>query len=176
MFTVNRLFVRPIREDFNLDGFNCENGSITLKIKEGYYASLLKQAYAYEICIEDIVIGYYSLSIESFTYEDEYSVSPEATGYAAIRLNYLAIDKNYQYQGLGTKVLSYITQQVNKYSKVLPVRFLSLDALRDKVEWYSSRGFQFYDERELGGKSDTVAMYMDFCDIHQVKNYCKSLG
>ena len=117
MFVVDRLLIKRVQAEPDLEGFNCGNGSINKKIRDGYYLSLLKQAYAYEICIEDAVIGHYRVSIATFDYEDEdYNVDSVENKYSAVKVDYLAIDLKYQNRGNGTAVLEYITKWANKYS------------------------------------------------------------
>lgn len=176
MFVVDRLLIKRVQAEPDLEGFNCGNGSINKKIRDGYYLSLLKQAYAYEICIEDAVIGHYRVSIATFDYEDEdYNVDSVENKYSAVKVDYLAIDLKSQNRGNGTAVLEYITKWANKYSTSIPIRFLALDALREKVSWYQNRGFKVYEDAELNRNTETVAMYMDFCDAETLKAYCDSL-
>lgn len=155
--------------------FNCENDSIRSKIEWGYYATVLKRGYAYEICLEDKVIGHYMLMVSPLELDDGYFAGPVSTGYAAIKIDYLAIDALYQRNGHGTSVLKYITQLASKFSKELPIRFLSLDALRGKAKWYFDRGFEYYNKEDLKSGSDTISMYMDFQDRKAVEKYCASL-
>lgn len=174
---MDKLFIKRVQSEPVLDEFNCGNGSINGQIRDGYYISLLKQAYAYEVCIGKQVIGYYRISITPLIYEDEsYYIESVGNGYSAIKLDYLAIDREYQDRGNGTAVLKYITKQTEKYSESLPIRFLTLDALREKVSWYEKRGFKLYNEQDLVESSETIAMYMDFCDIYKVKDYSDSFG
>ena len=176
VFTVDKLLIKRVQSEPVLDGFNCGNGSINHAIRDGYYISLLKQAYAYEICIGEDVIGHYRIRIVQISYDDDYHISSAENGYSAVKLDYLAIDKKFQNCGAGTTVLKYIAGRVEQFSTILPIRFFTLDALREKVSWYQKRGFQLYSENNLTVNSETVAMYMDFCDRKKVEEYCNSFG
>ena len=175
MFAVDELLLRKVGPDSVLDGFDCGNGSIQAEIKDGYYLSLLKQAYAYEICIADRVIGHYRLSIAQFDFENGYNVEAVGNRYSAIKIDYLAIDRQYQRRGNGTAVLAYIAKRASKYSLLLPLRFLVLDALQEKIPWYLEKGFKLYDDTAPGKNAETVFMYMDLCDTNKLQEYCDSL-
>lgn len=171
---MSKLMIKRVDADPNLDRFDCGNGSLNNKIKDGYYTTLLKQGYAYEICLNGIVIGYYMLRLVSLDYESDYLANVSDSCFSAIKLEYLAIDRSYQRMGNGTAVLKYIVQLAKEYSERLPIRFLSLDALTEKIEWYVKRGFQLYTPINLAQSRNTVPMYMDFCDANAVKLYCNS--
>lgn len=171
---MNGLFIRKLKEDPDMKQFDCGNASINDKIRDGYYSTLLKEGYAYEICLDGTTIGHYMLRIVPLEYSSDYAIGDERTCFSAVKLEYLAIDRCYQRAGNGTAVLKYIVNAAKKYSEQLPIRFLSLDALSEKTDWYINRGFQLYNPDDQGGEDHTVQMYMDFCDMDAVKTYCDS--
>lgn len=171
---MNELFIRRLKADPAMNHFDCGNGSINDKIKDGYYTTLLKHGYAYEICLNDMVIGHYMFRIVPLLYDSDYKIGSEIPCYSAIKLEYLAIDQKYQRAGNGTKVLKYIIHMAKQYSEQMPIRFLSIDALTEKVEWYIECGFQMYGQDNRGSESITVPMFMDFCDMDTVMEYCQS--
>lgn len=82
--------------------------------------------------------------------------------YAALEISYIAIDRRVQGNGIGTRVLARLISDAEKLSKILPIRFLVLDALDDKVQWYLDAGFTTYPKREDLRYADTVPMRIDW--------------
>lgn len=171
---MGKLFIRRLQADPNMDRFDCGNRSINDKIKNGYYATLLKEGYAYEVCLSGVVIGHYMVTIVPLQYHSDYTIGEGKNSFTAIKLEYLAIDRLYQHFGNGTQVLKYIIQEAKEYSEKIPIRFLSIDALAEKVDWYIDRGFQLYNPDDRNHAAITVPMYVDFCDMIAVEAYCDS--
>ena len=166
--------------DMDVRGFSCGNPSIDQQIRESYYATLLKQAYGYQIKAEDKTVGYYMLYFKNINtdivndiMDNEFS-SGLVDYYIAVHIRYLAIDKNLQHQGIGTVVLKGIIQQIISFSKIYPIRIITLDALMEYYEWYKGIGF-----RDIpGGTDDGIirAMYMDCMDMRELEkleDYCE---
>ena len=67
---------------------------------------------------------------------------------ATLEISYIAIDEKFQKRGLGTIVLKSLVFRAKKFSDSLPIRYLILDAFKDKEAWYTSAGFSFYPKEE----------------------------
>ena len=90
--------------------------------------------------------------------------------YPAVKIGRLGVNKKFQNNGskLGTHILDYI-----KYWMIIEnktgCRFITVDAYRNAVPFYSKNGFLFMGKEEKKnyetGKSDTVAMYFDLMKI-----------
>ena len=96
--------------------------------------------------------------------------------YAALEISYIAIDRRVQGNGIGTRVLTRLISDAEKLSKILPIRFLVLDALDDKVQWYLDAGFTTYPKREDLRYTDTVPMRIDLIDTTLAEKYVGSLN
>ena len=96
--------------------------------------------------------------------------------YAALEISYIAIDRRVQGNGIGTRVLARLISDAEKLSKILPIRFLVLDALDDKVQWYLDAGFTTYPKREDLRYADTVPMRIDLIDTTLTEKYVGSLN
>ena len=153
--------------------FCCGNNSIETSICSSYYATLLKQAYAYQICEGNIIIGYcmvylkrISLDIMKSVENDEYN-SGIVDGYTSAHISYIAIAADKQHRGYGTLTLKGIIKNILELSKRLPIRLITLDALPEYEDWYCGIGF-----REIpcaNNFSDIIPMYMD-CMSNEEKN------
>lgn len=146
--------------------FKCGNASIERTITESYYLTLLKHAYAYKIIGNGMILGYYMLLFRKILLED----CPESIGdyytekldyCTSIHIDYLAINEKYQHRGIGTNVLKMIILFVMKFGKKLPIRLITIDALKEYYDWYRGIGFIAFNEKDLKDSKPTISMYMD---------------
>ena len=87
----------------------------------------------------------------------------------SLYINYLAIGTKYQKNKIGTKTLEKIINEARQWTDFLPIRFITLNAVPEKVDWYKKIGF-----KEMGKNIDAVNtyMYIDLIkDSQYVKNY-----
>lgn len=154
----------PIRSPDDLLDFDCGNTSINALVKKCYLQQLTKQAKTFLVSVHGHRVGFYSISIASVNAEDAHpSLADYYEGdpcFCAVVLHFIAIEKNLQNLGLGTKLLGLIAGQVRELSNNWPVRILYLDALSDKIDWYTANGFQLFTEHQNRAES-TVPMYLD---------------
>ena len=153
--------------------FTCGVSSIDYQIKDAYYKCISKQASAYNIIVDGITVGNCMIRIASI--EDEEFMTSDPT-YAAIEISYIAVDERIQRHGIGTKVLEMLVVKACKIAAVLPVRFLVLNALPEKREWYEKNGFREYKRVEDPRYPGTVHMAMDFVDRKKIEDYLESLS
>lgn len=87
-------------------------------------------------------------------------------------LKCLAVDRKFQASGIGSAILQYITPQCKELSEFIGCRCLIIDAIREKVNWYKDRGFQFIDSEDNLKEYDvTIPMFIDFRDDEIVIDY-----
>jgi len=67
--------------------------------------------------------------------------------------------------------LNYIVSKSREISEFCGCRYLILDAVKDKAEWYRNRGFEFFDESDMQNDEPTIKMYFDFKDAELVLDY-----
>lgn len=155
--------------DKDVSGFSCGNASIDRQVEKSYFATLLKQAYGYQIKIKDQIVGYYMLYFRNINMkivndimEEEYD-SGMLDYYIAVHIRYLAIRKDLQHHGIGTNILKGIIRQVLLLSESYSIRMITLDALLEYYEWYKSIGFRDIPGAESDGI--TKPMFMDCVSI-----------
>ena len=151
--------------DKEVEKFDCNNSSIEEQVKDSYFITLLKQAYGHQLIIDGQTVGYYMLYFKSIKPNDIENIMQEqyesnmVDYYMAMHIRYLAIDKNRQHKGIGTKVLQGILAEIMNLSKKYPIRIVTIDALEQYYKWYKNIGF-----RDIPGcESDGIVhrMYMD---------------
>lgn len=156
-----------IRHD--VSKFKCSNTSINTYLKsDAYYENIMKFANTKIVTFNGKIAAYYTLQFDNIEIrEDEF----EAT-YPTIHLKYLAVDETFEQMGIGTTLIEHITIECEKISKVIGCRCLLIHALKDKVEWYRDRGFQYIDEEHNMDIYDTtVPMFIDFRDSQLIIDY-----
>lgn len=154
-----------LESESDLKSFDCGNASINRLVADSFYPNLLKQIQTYMITLQGHRIGFCSLSIARLSIEDSdapiaeyYNNSPS---YGALQIDFIAIDKKIHNHGVGTNALSFFVDQARKIYNTLPIRVVVLDALRDKLSWYSNRGFVPIKSSDTEGTSETIKMYYD---------------
>lgn len=138
----------------------------------------MQYSYAYEVSLSGQVVGYYMIKFRTINLE---KAPPEIGEFessivhdcSALHISYIAVDKKYQNKKIGTYILKTIVAQVLKMCQQFPITLITLDALKDKYEWYKKRGFIAFDESELNAMETTIPMYIS-CIINKdaVNNYC----
>ena len=159
-----KITIKEIDEKYKLEKFDCKTESINNYLKiSALYDSKFKLAITKVILIDEDIFGFYSLSItEFFNYEEDIK-------YYGLNLDYIAVDKNYQSKGIGSKILEIVVAKSLEISNEIGCRYLVLDALNEKVSWYEERGFEKVGEVEEG-KNITTRMVMDFADLEYIEN------
>jgi len=159
-----KITIKDIEGKYKLDKFDCKIESINNYLKfNAVYDSKFKLAITKVMLIGEEVVGFYSLSItEFFNYEEEIK-------YYGLNLDYIAVDKNYQRKGIGSKILEIVVGKSLEISNEIGCRYLVLDALNEKVSWYEERGFEKVGKVEEE-KNITTRMVMDFADLEYIEN------
>lgn len=175
---MGELVIKKLSYDVPSHGFDCGNSSINRQIQESYFPTLLQYSYAYEVSMSGQVVGYYMIKLRSINIEKapskirefESSIVHECS---ALHISYIAVDKRYQNKKIGTYILKTIVSQVLRMCQQFPITIITLDALKDKYDWYKKRGFIAFDEKELSALEPTIPMYIS-CILNKeaVNNYC----
>lgn len=149
-------------------------------IRESYYPTLLQHMYAYEIIVNDIIVGYYMIEFRRIYLAEsgleekigEY-ISDLADTCYALNLRYIAVGSEYQHRGIGSLMLKLIIKQTNELCKNWPIRLITLDALPEKVEWYKSNGFlPFRKNCEKNAKGEVPMFFDCLLDEKLLEEYC----
>jgi len=152
--------------DDTVSGFNCGNSSINSLVQKSYIANVAKQAETQKICINGIQAGYYSYTLSNIllckipdgdTHRIETSIFRNQ--FSSIHIEYLAIDEKYQRKRIGTMALPLILLNLKPKTEKIPVRYITLNSLIDKVEWY--RLFGFEPMTTVADIDGNIPMYLD---------------
>ena len=145
--------------------FDCGNSSVNALVAKSFLAHAVKQQLTYKILYQNIVVGFWTVSMRGVTLDNSdakvaecYEDPPE---FGAVKLNYIAVSKEVQGCGIGSSALWYIIKKAQELYQQWPVRMLILDAIRDKMEWYQKFGFEAICQEDISSDSATVQMYLD---------------
>ena len=165
---MGKIQFKRITRDVENTEFSCGIDSIDQYIKESYYPVLIQHAYAYSIMTDDIILGYYQILFREIKIED---FPEEISGYddtgikentiSAVHIRYIAVDKKYQHNKIGTNILKTIIKNVRELSNSWPIRVITIDARKELVKWYKREGFLEMEHNTPGQKGVTIAMYFD---------------
>lgn len=172
---MSELRLSVMQNDHLPSNFSCGINSIDEQIRGAFCKTLFKQARAYNITVDGHFVGNCMIKLVSLRDENaEYYSSDKE--FVALEISYLAVDKSLQGHGIGSAVLKRLISEAKSTSEDLPIRFLILDAFKDKEKWYTDSGFSQYPKKEDLRYPDTVPMRMDFMNIKSVQEYAESLA
>lgn len=162
-----------VMEGESPSAFSCGIPSIDELIRSSYAKTIFKQALAYNIVVDGFTVGNCMVKFVRLLDEDAdyYERDKE---FIALEISYLAIDQRLQRHGLGTQALKILITNAKKIADFLPVRFLVIDAFKDKEGWYFQSGFRFYPKAEDLRHPDTVPMRMDLINRNLAEKYAES--
>lgn len=158
------------------DGYpiqSCGVHSIDELIRSSYAKTIFKQALAYNIVVDGHTVGNCMIKFVKLFDEnaDYYEQDHE---FIALEISYHAIEQRLQRHGFGTQALKMLITKAKIIAGSLPVRFLVIDAFKDKEDWYSQSGFRFYPKAEDLRYPDTIPMRMDLIDLNLAEKYAAS--
>lgn len=163
------IHISKLTSDVPQGSFTCGNQSIDDKILNSYELTLLQHAYAYQITIEDKIVGYYMLKLRRIDLENcpidneyisDYYVEP-CKEFFSINLEYIAIATEYQGLGIGQTVMKNIINYVQQLRQAVPIVIFTLSSLKSKYDWYNSIGFEPFSKTCFNNDSPTIEMYLD---------------
>lgn len=162
-----KLHFERVTRDVEFTSFDCGVESINDYVKNSYYPTILQHAYTYCILYNDYIIGYYQVYFREIELEDlpdsisEYDCGIENIRISAVHIRFIAIDKKYQKNKIGTSVLRVIIKDIRELAEMWPVRLITIDARLDLMNWYCKEGFLPMHNNTVGQDDVTQWMYMD---------------
>lgn len=151
---------------------NCGVGSIQAMMADAYYKTILRQAFSYNIVVNEEIVGNCMIKFGIFKDEDYNCGDPE---YCAMDISYLAIDMKYQRNRYGSAALVMLILNARNWAKQLPIRCLTLNAFNHLVEWYKKCGFVEYPRENDVRFPNCTPMMIDLMDKSIVDVYANSL-
>ena len=155
--------------------FDCGVSSINEFVRNSYFPTISQHAYAYSIAKDSMILGYYQIlfreiEIDNFPEEiSEYDSGVKDGKISAIHIRFIAVDIEYQNNGVGSAILKVIIRKVLDLSKEWPIKVITIDALPHLESWYEKEGFIKMKKVDVGIEGYEVPM----CFI--INNYPEEL-
>lgn len=174
------LTLQNLTDENMVANFDCGISSINIMVRRSFYSNLLRQTNVQAILFDGKPVGFCATSIRKVSVSPDNTTAPFAGAYegtedyTAINLDYIAVEKKLQKNGIGKVTLLAIIQQSMTFYQKLPIRLLFLEALNDKVDWYKNLGFLVFDNRNPSKTPGTTAMYVDLmpqCEKQALQDY-----
>ncbi|QSS99761.1 GNAT family N-acetyltransferase [Pontibacillus sp. ALD_SL1] len=165
---LSHFVIEPIESFYNdesdwmiLQSFLSTNTSIDNFLRqEAYYKSIEFQGNtSLLLSPKKDLIGYFTLVDSTIEFPD--LVVP------CIEVAKLAVQEDYQEQGIGT----YLLEEIARVARQTNHRYLTLDALFLHYMWYQKRGFFCLDPDEVDNHSDLIYMCHDLYDEDVVSHF-----
>ena len=93
-----------------------------------------------------VTISMASVKTEKMDFDENLKIRLES--YPALQIGQLAIDKEHQGKGIGTKIIQWCMRQALEYSEDIGCRLLVLNSLPSSVKFYTSCNFEQLKRQE----------------------------
>lgn len=112
------------------------------------------------------IIGFFSAEADSLKLmppeKEEHEVDKKPImEFPAIKIARLGRDAKFKNQDVGNNILKWAIGYILECSKMIAVRFVTVDAYHNKVPWYQSFGFKINSDRHYTKKTQHVSMRYD---------------
>ena len=174
---MNDFEVLKLKKETDIDkSFTCGVDYIDRNIKDSYYPYICRHEDVYFCKFNNEILGYSIISIREICPNEidlyaEYFADSKSFG--VVYLNYIAIKETKQHNGYGTRFLCYMLKKIREHSKILPIRFITLEALKDKVQWYEDKGFKKLDSCYSNGNQRMYLDIMSCEEFERINSYMK---
>ena len=163
--------IKDIDTKSHLKEFDCGNSSINSYLKDSaFYNHILKINRTKIIENEGKIIAFITLSLIELLGDEDIEGNIK---YFGVYLEYIGVDKKYQKKGIGSFLIDYIFEETYNISEFIGLRYIILDAIKDKKNWYEQIGFKdmknsnFFSEKAIRMEHDLRDPY----EIKEIFNY-----
>ena len=158
-----------ITVDNELENFNSNNPSLDIYLKrQAYFEHIMHLSNTKLVKIDNDIVAFFTMEFRTLKIPFDY----DDNTYPVVCLKCLAVDYRFQRRGIGSTILQYITPQCEELSEFIGCRCLIIDAIKEKINCYRDRGFQFVDSEEnLSAYEITVPMFIDLRNNELVIDY-----
>ena len=154
-------------EDFSkIQRFKCGNTSIENFLKqEAYYLTITKECSTTLVFDQDELVGFFSLRKSTLQVE----IAGEQLDFPCLDIARIATSITAQKKGYGTAML----HQIFEVAHTVNERYITLEALIERYDWYVNRGFipLIEEEAATSNPDGLVFMMADLYDEELVDRY-----
>lgn len=152
---------------YDLSKFDCGDKDLNDFIKNDTFIYQEKKlATTILFFYEENLIGFLSIAADSLKLnldeKQSYNLhQKKLEDVPSIKFARLAVDKNYQKQGIGTNILRWGIGYTLDCSEMVAIRFITVDAYNRKVDFYKKFNFLMNQNRHYIKKSNHISMRYD---------------
>ncbi len=152
---------------YDLSKFDCGDEDLNDFIKNDAFVYQEKKiATTILFFYEDNLIGFLSVAADSLRLnldeKESYAIhQKKLEDVPAVKLARLAVDQNYQKQGVGTNILKWCVGYALECSDKIAIRFITVDAYPEKVNFYQKFNFIVNQNKHYTKKDRQVSMRYD---------------
>jgi ribosomal protein S18 acetylase RimI-like enzyme len=154
---LSKVQLAPFNNDLHIcNVFDCGHEALNRFLRNKAKSCAKRKEYSVQVATiegQRRCIGYYALQMGSDTVPEtrkhKKSYVGSYTAFPAVDLSYLAVDKDYQRNGLGNYLLQDVFQRLTELSDVVGFYALTVTAIdQSAAEFYKSLNFEIYVEGE----------------------------
>jgi len=167
MLDFSKVRVERLSREYDLSTFDCGDADLNDFIKNDAFVYLNKKlATTILFFYEEKIIGFVSIAADSLKLNlDEkqtYDIhQKKLEDIPAVKLARLAVNKTFQKQGIGTNILKWTIGYTLECSDKVAIRFITVDAYNDKVNFYQRFNFLVNLNRHYIKKTHHISMRYD---------------
>lgn len=143
---MNLLSIKDARNKSVLKSFDCGNNELNVFLRNFAYANdRIGIGKTYVLMDKNNIYGFFTLSSAQIKREsliDESSINLPRYPIPAIRIARLAVDKKYQKQGLGARLLKEALIKIINASNVIGIYLVVVEPKDDAIGFYKKYGFK----------------------------------
>ncbi|MDP3733814.1 MAG: GNAT family N-acetyltransferase [Nanoarchaeota archaeon] len=165
MLDFSKVKAERLSKIYDVSRFDCGDDDLNDFIKnDAFVYQEKKLATTTLFFYEEKLIGFFSVAADSlklnFDEKENYGIhQKKLEDIPSIKLARLAVDKNYQKQGVGTNILKWCIGYILDCSEMVAIRFITVDAYPEKVNFY--RNFIVNQNRHYTKKTNHISMRYD---------------
>ena len=167
MLDFSKVKVERLSKIYAVSNFDCGDEDLNDFIKNDAFTYQEKKlATTILFFFEESLIGFFSAAADSLKLNLDEKESylfhqKKLEDVPAIKLARLAVDKNYQKQGVGTNILKWCMGYILECSEMMAIRFITVDAYPEKVSFYWKFHFLKNQNKHYTKKNHHVSMRYD---------------
>ena len=174
MLDFSKVKAERLSKIYDVSKFDCGDDDLNDFLKnDAFIYQEKKIATTILFFYEENLIGFLSVAADSLRLNlDEkksYDIhQKKLEDIPAVKLARLAMDKNYQKQGVGTNILKWCIGYTLECSDRIAIRFITVDAYPEKVNFYQKFNFIVNQNKHYTKKDYQVSMRYDLLNKETV--------
>jgi len=163
----SRVKAERLSKIYDVSKFDCGDEDLNDFIKnDAFIYQEKKIATTILFFYEENLIGFVSIAADSlklnFDEKQSYNIhQKKLEDVPAVKLARLAVNKIFQKQGIGTNILKWVIGYVLECSEMVAIRFITVDAYHDKLNFYQKFIFLVNQNKHYTKKTNHVSMRYD---------------